>query len=96
MLAPAQPLSIPLGGDACAYVSEDKTAPTIVEFQEPPNRFEMVSILCSSTSINSYHLHGTSAVFMKSVSNSRSILKHCDDTCTTLLQYIVFWLFAHA
>ena len=73
MLAPAQPLSIPLGGDACADVSEGKTAPTIVEFQESPNRFEMVSILCSFTgNIILYHFHRTIALFTKSMSNRNS------------------------
>ena len=60
MLAPALPLSIPLGGDACAQVSEDRT----MEFHNSPNRVEMVSILCTFTSsINSYHFHRTSAEF---------------------------------
>ena len=58
--SPAQPLSIPLGGDACAHVSEGRT----MEFHNSPNRVEMVSVLCTFTcSINLYHFHGTSAVF---------------------------------
>ena len=47
MLVPAQPLSIPLGGDACADVNEGKTVPISTEYYNPPNEIEMVSILCS-------------------------------------------------
>ena len=95
MLAPAQPLSIPLGDDACAQISEDKTVPISTEYYNSPNRIEMVSILCTYTCvINSYEVQGSSAVLTKSMSISNS-QSHYKTLYPTLLQCIVFWVIAH-